>query len=98
ITSFATSAQCYVTTVAAFQREAAQLPSDLPEDIRAEQVASLAQNLEDSKKQAGRSFYNAAQAAMRAGDTPTALVHARQALTYEVVRERAETIVKRLER
>ena len=98
ITSFATSAQCYVTTVAAFQREAAQLPSDLPEDIRAEQVASLAQNLEDSKKQAGRSFYNAAQAAMQAGDTPMALIHARQALAYEVVRERADLIVKRLER
>jgi tetratricopeptide (TPR) repeat protein len=98
VTSFATSAQCYVTSAMAFQREVARLPSDLPEDIRAEQVATLAQNLEDSRKQAGRSFYNAAQAAMRAGDAPTALLHAQKALTYEVVRERAEMIVKRLER
>ena len=98
VSRFATSAQCYLTAAGAFQMEARQLPPDLPEDIRAEQVASIDQNIAESMKQAGRSLYNAAQAAMQAGDSPTALLYARQALAYEVVRERADMIVKRLER
>ena len=80
------------------RREADQLPEDLPSDVRAEQLASLDETFVDHQRQAGRSFYNAAQAAVRVGDNASALGFARTATSYDDVRERAEIIVRRLEK
>jgi tetratricopeptide (TPR) repeat protein len=95
--TFSDAAGCYVATAERIRQEAGQLLDDLPEDVRREQLAGYQEAIAENVKQAGRSFFNAAQAAVRLGDTPTALRQARAALAYEDVRERAEAIVKRLE-
>lgn len=94
--TFTSAGDCYSTAAAALRREITQLPEDLPDTVRAEQVASLDEDILVNARQAGRSFFNAAQAAARAGESPTALNLARRASSYEEMRERAETLVKRL--
>jgi tetratricopeptide (TPR) repeat protein len=97
VSTFKSAAACYVASVTALRQEARDLPADLPADVRAEQTADLEDSIAENTKQAGRSFFNAAQAAVRLGDTPTALEQAREALAFDDVREKAEAIVKRLE-
>jgi tetratricopeptide (TPR) repeat protein len=97
VSTFSAAAGCYVAAGEAVRLQAAQLPDDLPADVRAEQMAEFEETIAENARQAGRSFFNAAQAAMRIGDTRTALRQAREALSYEDVRERADAMVKRLE-
>ena len=72
-------------------------PQDLPEDVRSAQVSSLNDDIADNHRQAGRSFFNAAQAALRVKDNAAALRNAKMASTYEEMRERAEALIARLE-
>ncbi len=95
--SFGQAADCYLTATELLRREMAQLPDDLPEDVRSAQLSSLGDDIADNHRQAGRSFFNAAQAAMRVKDTAAALRNAKMASTYEEMRERAEAIVAKLE-
>lgn len=96
LASFGTAADCYLSTTEALRREMTQLPDDLPEDVRASQMASLGDDIVVSSRQAGRAFFNAAQAAMRLNDTAVALRHARMASTYDEMRERADAIIAKL--
>ena len=97
VSTFSDAAVCYVAAATTLKREAEQLPDDLPEDVRAQQLAEYQDTIAENTKQAGRAFFNAAQAALRTGDSATALHQAREALAYEDVRERAEGIVKQLQ-
>ena len=74
-----------------------QLPDDLPEDVRASQMASLGDDIAVNNRQAGRAFFNAAQAAMRLNDRASALRHAKMASTYDEMRERADAIISKLQ-
>jgi tetratricopeptide (TPR) repeat protein len=94
---FSDAAECYVATAASLERQTTQLPEDLPPDVKAAQVASLQEDLIENRRQAGRSYFNAAQAAMRLDDRGRALQHARMAAGFDDMRERAEAMVKNLE-
>ena len=61
-------------------------------------MASLGDDIVVNNRQAGRSFFNAAQAAIRLNDTPAALRHLKMASTYDEMRERAAAIIAKLER
>jgi tetratricopeptide (TPR) repeat protein len=97
VSSFSDAAVCYVSAATALKREAEQLPDDLPEDVRAQQATEYQDSIAENTRQAGRAFFNAAQAAMRTGDSATALYQAREALAYDDVRERAEALVQKLQ-
>jgi tetratricopeptide (TPR) repeat protein len=97
-TTFAAAGNCYVAAADGIRREAAQLPEDLPPDVRTHQLAALEEDASTHLRQAGRSFFNAASAAMRQRDTDAALAHAKRATGFDDVRERAEAIVRTLER
>ena len=98
LATFGLAADCYLAATEALRREMAQLPDDLPEDVRSSQMASLGDDIVVNNRQAGRSFFNAAQAAIRLNDTAAALRHAKMASTYDEMRERAEAIITKLER
>jgi tetratricopeptide (TPR) repeat protein len=97
MSTFSEAATCYVSATSLLRAEAGELPPDLPDDVRAEQSAGFEASIIENTKAAGRSFFNAAQAAIRAGDNAMALRQAREAMVYDDFRERAEAIVKRLE-
>jgi hypothetical protein len=65
--------------------------------VKAAQVASLQEDLTDNRRQAGRSYFNAAQAAMRLDDRGRALQNARMAAGFDEMRDRAQSMVKTLE-
>ena len=94
---FSDAAECYVATAASLEQQTTQLPEDLPPDVKAAQVASLQEDLTDTRRQAGRSYFNAAQAAMRLDDRSRALHHARMAAGFDEMRDRAESMVRNLE-
>ena len=94
--TFSQAADCYLTATEALRREMSQLPDDLPEDVRSAQVSSLGDDIANNNRQAGRSFFNAAQAAVILKDNAAALRNAKMASTYEEMRERAESIITRL--
>jgi tetratricopeptide (TPR) repeat protein len=98
LATFGQAAECYLAATEALRREMALLPDDLPEDVRSAQMASLGDDIVVNNRQAGRSFFNAAQAALRLNDTAAALRHAKMASTYDEMRERAEAIITKLER
>jgi tetratricopeptide (TPR) repeat protein len=95
--TFSQAADCYLTATELLRREMSQLPDDLPEDVRSAQVSSLNDDIAENHRQAGRSFFNAAQAAIRVKDNAAALRNAKIASTYEEMRERAEALIARLE-
>jgi tetratricopeptide (TPR) repeat protein len=94
--TFSQAADCYLAATETLRREVAQLPDDLPEDVRTAQVSALGDDIADNSRQAGRSFFNAAQAAIRLKDNAAALRNAKMASTYEEMRERAEAIIAKL--
>jgi tetratricopeptide (TPR) repeat protein len=98
LSTFGQAADCYLTAAESLRREMAQLPDDLPEEIRAAQSAALGDEVAVNNRQAGRASFNAAQAAMRVKDHAAALRHAKRASNYEEMRERAEAIIATLER
>jgi tetratricopeptide (TPR) repeat protein len=97
VSSFAAAGDCYVAAVSALRAELDALPPDLPAEARQQQTDSYDQNIADSVGQAGRSFFNAAQASVRTGDLTSATAYARSAAAYEGVRDRAEGLLKDLE-
>ena len=61
-----------------------------------EQLAGFAESIGNSLRQAGRSFLNASQASLQAGDKLSALNYARTASSYDDVKERADSLVRSL--
>jgi tetratricopeptide (TPR) repeat protein len=98
LASFGQAADCYLNATESLRREMAQLPDDLPGEVRAAQLASLGDDVAVNNRQAGRAFFNAAQAALRLKDDAAALRYAKRASNYEEMRERAEAIVATIER
>lgn len=96
VSTFSTAAECYKSAAEGLRAEAGQLPPDLPDDAREQQMATYDNHIAINVTQAGRSHYNAAQASVRVGDTPTALLHARSATAYAEMKERADAIVQKL--
>ena len=96
--TFATAGGCFHQAAESTRAEIAQLPEDLPAEARELQVASITESVTNSLQQAGRAFFNAAQAAMRLEDRPAAAAFARSAASYESMKERAEALLKALER
>jgi tetratricopeptide (TPR) repeat protein len=94
---FSDAAECYVATADSLARQTTQLPEDLPFDVKAAQVASLQEDLADNRRQAGRSYFNAAQAALRLDDRGRALQHARLAAAFDEMRQRAESLMNSLD-
>jgi tetratricopeptide (TPR) repeat protein len=97
LATFGQAADCYLSATETLRREMAQLPDDLPDDVRSAQMASLGDDIVINNRQAGRSFFNAAQIAVRLKDTAAALRHAKMASNYDEMRERAEAIIAKLE-
>jgi tetratricopeptide (TPR) repeat protein len=95
--NFSTSGACYQQAAESLRAEEGELPPDLPEETRREQLAELEEEVATSLRQAGRSFLNAAQASLRVGDRSGALAHARIAVAYPDVKERAQSLVRSLE-
>jgi tetratricopeptide (TPR) repeat protein len=93
---FSTAGGCFQRAAESLRDEEKQLPADLPEDTRREQLAGFADSIENSLRQAGRSFLNASQASLRIGDKANALNYARTASVYDEVKERADTLVRSL--
>lgn len=98
VDAFATAAECYVAAADVLRDELGALPPDLPLAARQQQTSSYDQSIADSVRQAGRSFFNAAQASMRMGDVVSAAGFARSAVAYESVKARAEALLDDLER
>jgi hypothetical protein len=98
VASFAAAGDCYVGAADALRAEFGALPPDLPAEARQQQTASYDESIADSVGQAGRSFFNAAQASVRIGDVASAAAYARSAAAYDSVKARAEGLLKDLER
>ncbi|HEX5108802.1 MAG TPA: hypothetical protein VFV95_10165 [Vicinamibacterales bacterium] len=96
VPSFSTAGGCFQRAAESLREEEKQLPADLPEETRQEQLAGFAESIDNSLRQAGRSFLNAAQASLRVGDKAAALGHARAASSFDDVKERAESLVRSL--
>jgi len=96
--TFGGAASCYRDAAAAFLKAAAELPADLPADVRQAEAAQFGQNAADSLRQAGRASLNAAQASIRLGDNQRALQHARLAAEQPDTRERAEALLQALDK
>ena len=94
---FAIAGDCFQRAAESAREEVKQLPPDLPEDARQQQLAGFAESIDSSIRQAGRSFLNAAQAAMRLNDRNRALGFARTASRFDEVKERADALVRSLE-
>jgi len=97
LATFGQAADCYLSATETLRSEMAQLPDDLPDDVRSAQMASLGDDIVINNRQAGRSFFNAAQIAVRLKDTAAALRHAKMASNYDEMRERAEAIIAKIE-
>jgi len=93
---FSTAGGCFQRTAESLREEEKLLPADLPEDTRQEQLAGFAESIGNSLRQAGRSFLNASQASLQAGDKLSALNYARTASSYDDVKERADSLVRSL--
>ena len=98
VTAFATAGGCFDAAAESTRSEIAQLPADLPAEARQQQIASLDESIATSLQQAGRAYFNAAQASMRLNDRTAAATYARSASAYEGMRERAEALLKAIER
>ena len=98
VSSLSTAGACYQRSADAIRTEAGRLPPDLPDEARQQQLASFEDSIATSLRQAGRSFFNAAQASIRIGDKVAALAYARSAASYPEMKERAESLVQDLER
>jgi tetratricopeptide (TPR) repeat protein len=98
VSSFGSAGGCYQRAADTLRSEIARLPADLPADVRAQQLTTFDRNISASLRQAGRSFFNAAQASLRVGDTAAAAAHAHAAAGYEEMKERAEVLIETLER
>jgi tetratricopeptide (TPR) repeat protein len=96
VNRFAVAGACYEQEADAFRAQIDQLPADLPDEARARQVASFEDTAASSLQQAGRSYFNAAQASMRLQDRPAARRYAESAVRYENVRARAEALLQSL--
>jgi len=94
--TFDAAATCYRAAAAVFLKAVADLPADLPADVRQAEAAQLRQNAADSLRQAGRASLNAAQASIRFGDNQRAVQHARLAAEQPDTRERAEALLQAL--
>jgi tetratricopeptide (TPR) repeat protein len=95
---FVAAGSCYQREADAARAEIDQLPVDLPEDARQSQIAAINGTVTTSLQQAGRAFFNAAQAALRLDDRAAAGRFAQSAVKYENVRARAEALLESLER
>ena len=93
---FSPAGECFERTAQSVRAEIAQLPPDLPIEARQQQTESFDEAIADSLRQAGRSFFNAAQASLRIGDRSGARAHLQAAASYEEMRERAEALLKSL--
>jgi tetratricopeptide (TPR) repeat protein len=98
VPSFSTAGGCFQRAAESLREEEKQLPADLPEETRREQLAGFAESIDNSLRQAGRSFLNAAQASLRTGDKVNALNYARTASIYDDAKERADSLVRSLSR
>jgi tetratricopeptide (TPR) repeat protein len=96
--TFALAGACFQDAAESTRAEIDQLPEDLPADTRAAQVASINDTVATSLLQAGRSFFNAAQASMRIDDRAAALAYARSATRYADMKERADALIGALEK
>jgi tetratricopeptide (TPR) repeat protein len=96
VNRFAVAGECYEREADAFRAQIDQLPADRPDEARALQVASFEETASSSLQQAGRSYFNAAQASMRLQDRPAARLYAESAVRYENVRARAEALLQSL--
>jgi hypothetical protein len=97
VASFSTAGTCYQAAADSLREEARQLPPDLPEDARRQQMVGFQEGIDSGLRQAGRSFLNAALAALKTGDRAGALGYARSATGYAEVKERADSIARSLE-
>ena len=96
VNRFAVAGACYEQEAEAFRAQIDQLPADLPEAARARQLDTIEASAAGSVQQAGRSYFNAAQASMRLQDRATARRYAESAVRYENVRARAEALLQSL--
>jgi tetratricopeptide (TPR) repeat protein len=94
--AFSGAATCYREAAEAFRRAAADVPTDLPADVREAEMAEHEQNAAESLRQSGRSSLNAAQAAIRLGDNARAVQHARLAAEQPDTKARAEALLQAL--
>jgi tetratricopeptide (TPR) repeat protein len=94
--TFGDAATCYRDAAALFLKAVADLPADLPADVRQAEAAQFGQNAADSLRQAGRASLNAAQASIRLGDNQRAAQHARLAAEQPDTKERAEALLQAL--
>jgi tetratricopeptide (TPR) repeat protein len=94
--TFGAAAACYRDAAGVFLKAVADLPADLPADVRQAEAAQFGQNAADSLRQAGRASLNAAQASIRLGDNQRAAQHARLAAEQPDTKERAEALLQAL--